>query len=374
MKKELQKIALTAILVVTSGVFPLCGVQAQQLSGEPMQTTLSPSQGSSITSDMTGYVADAAMYRGTVVSVFQTDSVVYFTLRQEEGTNFGIPELSVEAPASKAAGISAGDYIEVFYGGSPHGQENVQAITVKKLPSASLSNYNGEVLSIDFEKKTILCQNLKAEGTTLFRYTDNTQKYLDLNSLKEGDKLNIYYNGMLTKSMPPQGNALEIRKYADTQIYRGTITAISEENGVQTVTLQRAAGTDFETSLQVTVQNSTIMNETLAVGKYAQVLCNHGETPQAYSIEVLLPSESCVYNGVLLEKIYEKSDGKQGTLVVKGMQDGQEMNFLYDSYTKFTEEVENLQPGDLLSIYHTGVVTLSIPPQGNALEISRYKP
>ena len=50
------------------------------------------------------------------------------------------------------------------------------------------------------------------------------------------------------------------------------------------------------------------------------------------------------------------------------------MIFHYNAYTDFTQGVESLEPGDQLSIYHRGVATLSIPPQGSALEISPYKP
>lgn len=368
MKKGFGRVLLSVCLTAALGI-SAPGAQAARLTGT-LETELNPTQ----QAQTDAYPADSSMYRGTVVELYEDGDIISFTLEQETGTNFGAPRIQVEAPASRAAGIETGDYIEIFYGASIRNQEAVQAIAVRELTDASLSNYNGEVVSIDRDRKTILCRGLETDSETIFRYTDNTQLYLDLDSLEPGDKINIYHSGMMTRSIPPQGNALEIRRYADTRIYRGTITAISGDGDTRTVLLQRAAGTDFADSIQVTTGRGTFLNGNLSVGDYAEVLCDRSEEPFAYSIEILLPPESCVYNCTLVEKIYERSDGQEGSLTVSGMSDGETMIFHYNAYTDFTQGVESLEPGDQLSIYHRGVATLSIPPQGSALEISPYKP
>ena len=49
-----------------------------------------------------------------------------------------------------------------------------------------------------------------------FNYDKNgsTQLYLDFDALQPGDELNIFHRGAYTRSLPPQGFALEVRPYA----------------------------------------------------------------------------------------------------------------------------------------------------------------
>ncbi len=367
MKKKFVKTVLALCLTAALGGMSL-GVEAVQLSGNPVETSFYPTQ------SFQEHAADCPVYRGTVVDIFQDGEMAFFTLRQEQGTNFGIAEILVQAPISRTDGIKVGDYIEISYTFSQADPQIAQALSLKKLTDAALSNYNGEVISIDRQNSVILCRDWESSSETLFHYTDSTQMYFDFDSLKQGDKINIYHSGALTRSLPPQGNALEIRRYADIQIYRGTIASISASQGERTLTLQRAPGTDFSDSITVTINDSTLQDGSLSVGEYAEVLCNNDGSHYAYSVKLLLPWESCVYNCTLEEKIYGESGSTEGSLVVKGLSAGDTVIFHYDAYTKFAQEVESLQPGDQLSIYHRGTMTLSLPAQANALEVSPYRP
>lgn len=177
------------------------------------------------------YVADASLYRGTVTNIQadgDTGVGTVLTLEQAQGTNFGAPSLQFRITQHTQAnfqlsGISMGDYLEVYYGGSLEDtSQPSDIIAVNGLLPAEMVNFNGVLKSIQPSQDQegvgqLVMEELETQQEVVFHYDTAqgyTQFYLDMDSLKEGDQLNIYHRGVYTRSLPPQGSAIEVRPYA----------------------------------------------------------------------------------------------------------------------------------------------------------------
>lgn len=217
--KTLGAALLAAILMP---VLAACGTSAQ---GVP--------DSSGITG---GDPADAAMYRGEIEAKESKDGHTQLLLRQAEGTDFGYPTLFVNITgdtrigsgdssdtATEIEAFNEGDYVEVFYGAALDGSaaDTVDAITLKKLPPAETCLFNGTIVSItpeedddgDDQEGSMVIAPLNSGDETVFHYDSSTQFYLNFEELKPGDQLNIYFNGAVALSLPPQAFAIEVRPY-----------------------------------------------------------------------------------------------------------------------------------------------------------------
>lgn len=330
-------------------------------------------------------VADAAVYRGTVKEIVEDENRTTFLLKQETGTNYGFPTLQVMADDwtqydGQLSEIQKGNYLEVYYGVDEKNEWNVKrAIQVEKLVDSSMSNFNGLVHQIERNGNTgrMLLKNLDTGMDVLFRYTEETQLFLDMKKVSVGDRLNVYYNGLLTRSIPAQGTALEIRPFDEWSIYRGTITNINKSGDDRVLTLEKAKGTPFPKTMTIKLDGSTVGDQKLAEykkGDFIEVFypVERGiKIPAAYTIQKLLGAEALVYQGVLDEIRKNQEKPGNGVLIMKN-QDGEEIWFHYSNTTEFKTPLSQLRAGDSLSIYHRGIMALSLPGQGFALEISNY--
>ncbi len=172
--------------------------------------------------------ADAAMYRGTVAAITNKDGKTWMLLNQAKGTDFGKAALRVEFTKDTRTGfklsdIEKGDYLVVYYG-TMMGEKipsDVTAIAANKLIDADRSIYNGVIDDIkinDDGTGMFMMRAINGKDQTLFRFNKETKIYLDFANLKKGDKLNIYYSGITTRSLPPQATAMEIRTYYSTSL------------------------------------------------------------------------------------------------------------------------------------------------------------
>lgn len=174
-------------------------------------------------------VADAAMYRGLVYSVEETEDGKIITLQEAAGTDFGADVLKFRITADTKLSfeepIAAGDtfYYEVYYGVAP-GQtldaESVQdAIAMNRYFDVAAVNFNGTLKEILPSDKAgegqLVMEALQDLQEVVFNYSAEVQFYLDFAALKPGDKLNIFHKGIYTMSIPPQGIPLEVRYYAE---------------------------------------------------------------------------------------------------------------------------------------------------------------
>lgn len=169
--------------------------------------------------------ADTALYRGTVTHMETTDEGTLLTLQQVPGTNFGIGSLVAVLNSDtrtnyEIARLEQGSYVEVYYGAELSGTlpDRVRAIASNLLPPAEASVHNGTLQEITLNEDgtaRLLVASLNGNGDTLFLVNDESQVYVNLESLAIGDKLNILTNGTSADSLPPQATALELRLYAE---------------------------------------------------------------------------------------------------------------------------------------------------------------
>lgn len=176
------------------------------------------------------HVADAAMYRGTVMEIKENDGGKTLVLEQAKGTDFGSPTLTFVTTDDTRLSFEAdklvkGVYLEVYYGQAP-GQkldatkEN-NAIGINLYPSSEMVVFNGTIKVVEPNpdkegEGQITMSNLDREEEVVFNYSqDNTQFYLTFEDLKVGDKLNIFHSGAYTRSIPPQGSAIEVRMFTE---------------------------------------------------------------------------------------------------------------------------------------------------------------
>ncbi len=172
------------------------------------------------------YVADAAQYRGTVTSAKTGGGGAACCLTAFPGSGFAEELLVVFTPESQAsfdlATIQEGDRLEIFY--SPAGGEGAsqKVIAANKLLPAEGVYYNGILVekgeredgSVDLVMVPLDTPS-ESWGDPMrqfvFHTGESTQFRLAPEALKEGALLNIYHKGIATRSLPPQGVALEVR-------------------------------------------------------------------------------------------------------------------------------------------------------------------
>lgn len=129
----------------------------------------------------------------------------------------------------------------------PHSSKAEQTIA-PLTPANPCVTYSGIVVAVTPDaisvgtSGSILLKN-EQEGEIVFHYSKDTQFKTSINQIKPNNHLQITYNGVLTRSLPPQANALIIEKITPSQTYRGIITKISTKKGQSILTLKRASGT-----------------------------------------------------------------------------------------------------------------------------------
>lgn len=82
----------------------------------------------------------------------------------------------------------------------------------------------GESIGKAYNNAIVL--NIGSETAIINPITNET---VALENIKEGDMVRGYYGPVLTKSLPPIGNALKIEVLKDTYVKRGIITEVSKE-------------------------------------------------------------------------------------------------------------------------------------------------
>jgi|GEM_PF-3094981 len=170
-------------------------------------------------------VMDVPMYRGTVTGFDDggTQDHVIATLEQYKGSNYGAPTLRVVIDANTKFSptrdkFAKDAYVEVYYAANAVDDVHT-AIGVNYLSeSAGMRNINGEIISIEPNQDgagQIHVMDIDRNSEHIINYDDNTHIYLNMDELASGDKINVFYSGISTRSLPPQSPAMEIRKYAE---------------------------------------------------------------------------------------------------------------------------------------------------------------
>lgn len=187
------------------------------------------------TEEELGKEDEVKVYRGVMedLAVDEEGNTVWI-LQQAEGTDFGIGRIQVVIDENtkiypETQGVGNGSYLEVLYKGEiPLAGEDmipsVRAMEVKNLLQADMVVYNGEIIEIEKDREvtgngSILLEPLNEGGSQwLFHYGPETEFFTSSGNeedLKVGLKINIFFDGSSTRSIPPQSTALEIREYVN---------------------------------------------------------------------------------------------------------------------------------------------------------------
>lgn len=182
------------------------------------------------------------------------------------------------------------------------------------------------------------------------------------------------------------GDEAAIRLHvADAAIYRGTLQSITEAEDGKILLLQQAQGTDFgapSASFVLKADTKTsFREEDLKEGAYVEVF--YGMAPgatldgtqqtDAVAINVYFETAMTNFNGILKEVFPDPDKEGAGQLVMEDLANGEEVVFNFDSeHTQFYLTFTDLKPGDKLNIFHRGMYTMSLPPQGSAMEVRLY--
>ena len=167
----------------------------------------------------TVYVADAAQYRGELLE--QADGS--WLVAQVPGRDYGYPSLTfiIDENTKTSApwkDYTPGDYVEIYYGVAQG--ETAAAIGINKLGRADMVIYNG-ILKEKMEQEgriSLLLESMENPGqTAVFHISEETQLFFNWEDVQPGDAFSILYNGIMTRSLPPQANAKEISRYTTEQ-------------------------------------------------------------------------------------------------------------------------------------------------------------
>lgn len=180
------------------------------------------------------FIADAAIYRGTVTATSKDGESFVYELEEYEGTDYGADKISIYLAGSAMTNIApeqivTGNYVEIFYAGSIEAGidgELLEAVGLNFIgESPEAVNFNGIIEEInphpDKEGEgSILLTDLNGENETIFNYNSNgeTQFYLNFEDLTVGDKISVYHGSAVAMSLPPQIFAIEVRHLAETVI------------------------------------------------------------------------------------------------------------------------------------------------------------
>lgn len=172
------------------------------------------------------------------------------------------------------------------------------------------------------------------------------------------------------KGSPAAESQLQV--VADTTLYRGTVTAVSDHQ----LTVEQHDGRNYgEPEIIFTLPDSGATG--FRKGDYVEIYYGDlRETAPAQAEAILAEKladkvEEVVTNGTVQEVL----EGENGVIADLLLIDsnGQEILFHISEETQIYMDKEALIPGEKISVLHDDVFTLSLPPQGNAREISPWR-
>ena len=159
---------------------------------------------------------------------------------------------------------------------------------------------------------------------------------------------------------------------ADAALYRGTMT----ETSGQQLTVEQYDGRDYGEVVIVFTLPEEVEN-TFQEGEYVEIYygaLKESAPAQADAISVNKladQAESVVTNGTIKE-VTTSEDGTVTDLLLTDS-NGQEVVFHISESTQIYMNAEDLKEGTEISVLHSSAFTMSLPPQGNALEISPWR-
>lgn len=196
---------------------------SQAVSEEPPNTsseTTSADDTTSFDSAERVAVMDAYQFWGVVEDfAVSDDGKTVLMMNRADGTDFE-PSLKVVFDDDTRMNfdsdrIGNGAFFEIYYGGK-NDDGTVTAIAANDLGSVDDVLYNGTIVEIRNENgsgQMVLDPISEGGQRHAFNFGPETSFFVELNTLKPGDRVNVYHSMISTRSIPPQSPALEVRLY-----------------------------------------------------------------------------------------------------------------------------------------------------------------
>jgi hypothetical protein len=218
-------------------------------------------------------------------------------------------------------------------------------------------------------------------NTVLFRTHDQTTTPIPLADLKRGDHVGIAFNGIMTRSIPPQATADSIQWIIDmnststgrdSSIIEGTSPTLTEKP------MPTVAFTTSPENVQVASASATQPTPPMTAGQPIAAATEapaattvDKQTPVSSSRPVPLDENTFIYRGIVLEYSELDIKGNMGMLVqepLPGIGYGQpEIRFIIGPDT--TGDFSTVKIGDYVEVTYGPVMALSLPPQTSALNV-----
>lgn len=186
--------------------------------------------------------------------------------------------------------------------------------------------------------------------------------------------------GAVDMSQPGQGSVMP--PVADAAQYRGTVDSIVPQDGMTTVQLSQAEGTNFGSDiLTVLFDANTSLGfdlSELELGDYVEVYYGASigqptaDTVTAIQADKLGLADLVLYNGTVVSMVPDPEKEGYGDLTVKSLTKEGEIVFHYTSETLIHQDEGEIKEGARVCVYFSGATTRSIPPQATAWEVWPY--
>lgn len=151
-------------------------------------------------------VAGAAIYRGTIGSITDTDDGKIFYIKEYLGRDFGSPELYAKfsdntQTSTPEEPFAVGDYVELYYGPTESSSmENpVNIISIGNLGKAEERVHNGKIKEISEKDGYFSMVDHLTEETIIVHYDLNgkTQMYFNESDFLPGYSVSVFHSRLL---------------------------------------------------------------------------------------------------------------------------------------------------------------------------------
>lgn len=241
---------------------------------------------------------------------------------------------------------------------------------------------NGHMLTVRYGENQTIIFNVNNDT----KITNSlTKKEMAVKDIVKGDRLIVIHDSKMTRSLPPQTYAFRIEVTQENKI-EGEVTKINKTNHGHMVTIdydenqtiifhvnEETKITSQLTGKEITIEDVVVGNKLLLTHNNIFTMSIPAQTV-AISIEVCIPeiNEENIFRGDVTK--IRQTD--KATILTVVYAEKETVDFIVSDKTKIINQltreeisVKNIVVGDKLILTHNNIMTASIPPQTNAIQI-----
>lgn len=243
-----------------------------------------------------------------------------------------------------------------------------------------LETKNGHMITVKYGENSIIF--LVNKDTKIV--DPSTEEKVNVEDIKEGDRLVVLHDSKMTRSLPPQTYAFKINvmktDQAEENKVNGKVSGIKETKNGHMITVDYDKGNiifnvDKDTKItdQLTKKELTVKDieegDTLVVIHDSKMTMSIPPQTYAYTISVLRANK-------VEGEVSEIKETKNGHMITVGYGKDQTIIFHINEETKITDQasgkkasIKDIAKGAKLLVKHSHIMTASLPPQTTAFEI-----